>query len=291
MNLETKLAGYYKIEIGKPDGSIVSVTDWFPNLITNQGLDYMATNTSRFSYCQVGSGSAVPQFTDVQLSSRVASSNKIVSSDSGIQSSPPYYASRTLTYSFSAGTATGNISEVGVGISSSSGLFSRALVVDGSGNPTSITVLSDEVLYVTYQIRYYSPSVDSTGSVTISGVSYSWVGRAKRVTEPSSWSISLLENTASNASSSNGTISSVTSGTTGTTSSATSITAGSYSSGSYSINYTMFFSLTDGNLSGGISAISSKLGNASYQISFSPSIPKDETKTLSIVLNHSWGRA
>jgi len=290
MNLETKLAGYYKIEICRPDGSRRIAADWFQNLITDQGLDYMATNPNRLSYCQVGSGSATPSFSDTQLSSRIAGTSTSTSHVSATQSSEPYYASRTITYSFGAGTAIGNISEVGVGAASTGSLFSRALILDGSGNPTSITVLSDEVLYVTYQLRYYVPTVDSSGVVAISGVNYSWTGRARYATYSTQWNIGL-ETQSQDTNASNGTISTITGNITGTTSSATSDNASTYTNGSYSLNYTLLWGLTAGNLSGGIRAIASKCGNASYQIGFSPAIPKDSTKTLSIVLTHSWSRA
>jgi len=290
MNLETKLAGYYKLEIGGADRPRRIAADWFPNLITDQGLDYMATNSSRLGYCQVGSGSSAPSNSDTQLSSRIAGTSTTTSVVSAIQPSEPYYASRTITYSFSAGVAAGNISEVGVGAASAGSLFSRALVLDGSGNPTSITVLSDEVLYVTYQLRYYVPTVDSSGTVNISGVNYSWVGRARLATSSDQWLIGM-ETQSADSQSSNGTISVITGDITGTTSAPTSNNASPYVNGSHSLNYTLLWGLTKGNLSGGISAIASKCGNASYQIGFSPAIPKDSTKTLSIVLTHSWSRA
>jgi hypothetical protein len=49
-------------------------------------------------------------------------------------------------------------------------LYSRALILDGALNPTTITVLSNEYLTVYYQQRIQMPLTDASGSVTISGV-------------------------------------------------------------------------------------------------------------------------
>lgn len=66
-----------------------------------------------------------------------------------------------------------------------------------------------------------------------------------------------------------------------------------YSSGSYARAATVSAGLNDGNLSGGIRSIviSSYAGGASrYQIQFDPAIPKDNTKVLSLTIQHTWAR-
>ena len=57
------------------------------------------------------------------------------------------------------------------------GAVLRALILDGGGSPTTLTILSDETLDVTYTIRVYPPTTDVTGSITLDGVSYGYTIR------------------------------------------------------------------------------------------------------------------
>ncbi len=92
--------------------------------------DYMST-------CMVGSGNAAPAETDTALQARASTSNINVQSNNSNVS--PRYGWRRRTFRFAAGAAAGNLSEVGVGWTTTA-VFSRALILDGSGNPTTITV-------------------------------------------------------------------------------------------------------------------------------------------------------
>lgn len=72
-----------------------------------------------------------------------------------------------------------------------------------------------------------------------------------------------------------------------------SITPLAYSSGSYTRASAVSAGLNDSNLSGGIRSImirSSAAGTSCYQIQFDPAIPKDNTKVLSLTIQHSWAR-
>lgn len=138
LELHTEVEGWFKFEAISEDGTRRVLADWFPNLITDQGLNQMGTLATWLNACQVGSGSTVPAVSDTQLVTRVAGTTTIQSTVQGIQSTPPYYASRTRTYRFAAGVATGTLSEVGVGTTATVGnLYSRALILDGAGNPTT----------------------------------------------------------------------------------------------------------------------------------------------------------
>lgn len=298
LNMNSNVSGMYKLEVVKKDGSI-SGTGWFKNLITDGGMDRRAANTDYIRYCQVGSGSSTPSYSDTALSAWIAGSTAQYSISEGAASSSPYYAYVIKTFSFAAGVATGNISEVGVGWASTGSLFSRALVVDGSGNPTPITVLSDEELRVTYQFRLYVPLDDVTGSVNLGGVTYNYTARASLATTSSTSAWSSHQTTESTerissmyASVSNGAIGAITSYPSGTqATTATSQVADTYVPGSFSIAQTTTWGSTLGNVSGGISAIRMVLGCGCYQFGFSPAIPKDNTKVLSLKITHSWGRA
>lgn len=168
-----EFSGHFKLEVINPSTGKVKRSLEFDNLILNNGLNRFNTGTSTSAVDRIciGTGTAVPDVNQTALSSFSAS---VVVSSTSRQSSS-HSMTGTLhgnTFSrirFAAGTLNGNYTELGVGWSNTQ-LFSRALIVDGLGNPTSITVLSDEALDVTYTIRSYVPQTDTTSTVTITGV-------------------------------------------------------------------------------------------------------------------------
>ena len=77
------------------------------------------------------------------------------------------------------------------------------------------------------------------------------------------------------------------------TSSIITATTLAYSSGSYARASTVSAGLNDSNFSGGIRSIlvgTYYSGAGRYQIQFDPAIPKDNTKVLSLTIQHSWAR-
>lgn len=299
IKLEEQLAGWYKIEAVKADGSRRVLADWFPNLITDGGLERIATNSDCLAFCQVGSGSTTPLVTDTALASRVAA-RQWISGDGGIsgaQSTVPYYGFRRLTYKFPQGAAAGNLSEVGVGWSGTGNLFSRALILDTAGNPTTITVLADEFLDVTYEFRRYPGTADITGTVVLAGVTYGWVSRACRVTDAGSWGMQTVQLGGGMASPGvpifrTGGIGPITSGPSGTAGGG-SISTKAYSANSRVIEFVVTASLVDANFNIGSLEITGALfadGCYNYQFGFTPAIPKDNTKILTLGVKHSWAR-
>lgn len=128
-------------------------TGWFDNLITNAGLRALLSTGSIAARCVVGSSSQVPAATDTTLVNRlgsIASGSK----SNGYDAANGFGWTR-FTYAFAPGQAQGNVREVGITLTTSttSNLFSRALVRDASGQPATITVLSDEYLTVIYELR------------------------------------------------------------------------------------------------------------------------------------------
>lgn len=290
MQHETQCAGWFKIEATRPDGTRRVLADWFPNLILNGGLDRMGANADYLYWCQVGSGSTAPVAAQAALVNRIAGTNTGQAIVAGAQASAPYYGWLRRTYRFAVGVAAGNLSEVGVGWASTGSLFSRALILDGGGSPTTITVLSDEVLDVTYELRRYPGTVDLTGTVVLDGVTHNWVSRAAAVTTEGAWTgagAMVLDF----ALSFNGGIGAVTTSPSGV-SGILSATALPYSAGSYTRAVTVSAGLNDSNLAGGIRSIliHSYSNTARYQIQFDPAIPKDNTKVLSLTIQHSWAR-
>ena len=166
MNLGVQ--GRYRMVAHKLDGSSRVVADWFPNLILNNGLDAIGNNSSMFSQCFVGAGTSAPSVSQTSLDQPIGSAGNYQTGDAGSNVAGGFCWERR-TFRFFAGQATGNLSEVGVG-SAASDLFSRALILNGAGQPTTVTVLPDEILDVTYEVRLFWPTTDTSGSVAIAGV-------------------------------------------------------------------------------------------------------------------------
>ena len=284
---------------GNPIESSRMLVAEFDNLILDQGLNRVGTATW-MDACQVGTGSATPAFTDTGLQNRVAGTTSILSNNRSAQSTPPYYGQTTNTYRFAAGTATGNLSEVGVGWADiGAALFSRALILDGSGNPTTITVLSDEVLDVTYIFRVYPPTNDATYNVTISGVgTLSVLARASAVTSSGDWTV-LQSGSIGGAEYAGqayeGTLGPITGGPSGVSASGASIANAAYVNNSYQRSATLTADLTAWNLAGGIKSVMQNFGDLSavwttMQYEFSSVINKNSTNVLTLNFTHSWAR-
>lgn len=305
LGTNTGLSGRFMMTKYKagPDGnpilaSAVVVADWFDNIITNQGLNRIGTAIGQYAYCHVGSGTAAPQATDTGLQSFVAGAGRGGPSGGfSAQTTPPYFGATTIGYRFNAGTATGNLSEVGVGWAASGAvLFSRALIRDGSGNPTTITVLSDEVLDVVYQLRVYPPSSDVLGQIAVTGVgNINTTTRAANVTSSSAWAPDNVGTLAGIGTSRlhTGAIGLITGSPSGGVADAVTVTNNSYSNNSFQLT-----AVATWDLSAVLSARSLlfTLRGSSWgcwgqmQVEFDTIIPKTGSNTLSLNLTHSWAR-
>jgi hypothetical protein len=165
-NQTVKLSGHFKLQLRKSNGSLKNEME-FDNLITNIGLNRIATG-SAINGCAIGSGTSIPAVTDTQLQTFGQYTTNIISSTNNMQLvNLPNYGFSRKTYRFAEGSLNGNYSEIGVGWLNNQ-LFSRALIKDANGNPTTITVLPDEFLDVTYEVRLYIPTTDvvTTGELT-----------------------------------------------------------------------------------------------------------------------------
>lgn len=304
MQLHNKVSGRYKIEKVINAGTVleykVPLTGWFDNLITNSGLDLfgvLTTGTPVYTgMCMVGSSNTAPANTDLAMGSLLGPTTTKQSYTFSNSSAPNYYKKGVIVYRFPAGTGTGNISEVGVGINITSGnLFSRALVLDINGNPTTITKLSDEILDVTYEFRIYPVLTDVTGSITLTGnkgATYNYTGRvsgATKIMSDYSGNPHPLIYGSFGITAYTGSIGAVTSTPTGTASSGNS-TIPAYVNGTYNTNFTMTFSVSQGNLAGGIKSILVAGTQMEWQFEFNNAIAKTASDTLSITGNVSWGR-
>ena len=297
MNVECSLGlrGRFKLEVINSRGEVTKKLDWFANLITDHGLDLfsgLAPGAERsqifngiLDRCSVGTSSTPPAVTDGALGAEVAGSTSVFASSSSIDA-PGRYLSFQVTYSFGVGAATGNLSELGIG-SNVSHLFSRALIKDGAGNPTTITVLADESLRVSYELRVSQTILDY--NVVVDG--YTFVIRSAKVDsstgDSTAWG-NRLALAVSSAYFYSGAIGAITGRPAGSLGAVGSSSAVSYVMGSYTLTGALSASTTQATAS--ISALAWTMGPGSWQASISPAIVKDNTKVVDIGVRLTWGR-
>lgn len=314
LNVEQELAGRYRMAVSTdPDGkNITKDTGWFDNLITDNGLEILgrdaglSTDVSNavtlLTQFYVGAGTTPPSAGDTSLVSLVASTSGNYAT-SQVQSSASFsdgYARVTLEKQFGEGVAAGNLSEIGIGPAAND-LFSRALILDSEGDPTTLTVLQNEFLTVFYELRWNIPQTDQVfqHDVIIDGspVTHDIVLRAAYANSASvsdSWGFALTRLVNQSVVLYNGALGAETSSPSGTSLSGNGAGSQNYLSyvpGSHERFLEHSCSISQGNLSGGISAIGFKVGLCAFQASFAPPLAKDDTKTLTIVVGWSWTRA
>lgn len=294
ININIGVKGRYRLYKMRA-GIVTHDTGWFDNLITNQGMDYLTTGVLYLNACQVGTSSTAPQFTDVALGSRIAGVTS-ATLETTIDSTNRY-AVHKKTYTFSAGTATGNISEVGVGTAATGNvLFSRALILDSLGVPTTITVLADEDLVVIYELYVKQPTGDFTATVSGKSVTI----RACRVNSSDAgpgWGManSLGEQFLAPSSNSlhamhSGAIGAITGEPTGTPQSATgsSIITEAYTPGSWFRVSNLRWLPEQAN--GTWLSASWRFGPTFWQAEFDPGITKTSAQSLRIKVRLTWSR-
>lgn len=269
----------------------------FENLITNYGLNLYATAFGNcYAKCFVGSSNTPPANSDTVLASAVAGqSYNGPSTTTGIVAADYVYGQ--YTYQFAEGAAAGNLQEIGFGhgtLPSSYSLWSRALIKDEFGDPTTLTVLSDEILTVTYQIRITIPTGDITG--TIGG--YSYTMRPCQTDQYGNiyggvigWYFQGADSTVNYMRFATGAIQGEDSEPAGTTVSwLNTWTLGSYTADSYTRQFTIVKPITLALIV--IQSIAFVIGPAAYQMQISPTIDNTGTdKEITITLSLTWARA
>lgn len=312
--LEIGISGKFMLRKGRrlSDGSEIVTGEVGPfwNLIVNNGLDrFVSEESNAFDRCIVGSGSSTPANGDTWLQTYIAATTTVQSESWSTHTSPAYFIRKTMTFRFGEGVAEGNISEVGMAYGASSpSLFSRALVLDGLGDPTTITVLSGEFLDVTYVHEYYIASGDVTGAIELDGDDYDYIVRPGGLMNQ--WSPQFAVNSlrflacTSNMVGHGAINTDAVAATVDTSnpSNAESVTTSTYTPGNYYRDMTVAFGLGNANLSGGIRTVifspmtdgcgqvgaAQKVGRVQCQ--FDPALPKTSDKVLSLTFRVSWAR-
>ena len=299
------LEGFFKIEVIQPDGSRKMLADWFPNLITDIGLNRWGSGAI-VTACGVGTGTSQPLVTDTGLTTPLAFTSTADSVQPTTAGGSPYAVTQSRTFTFAQGAVVGNISEVSVGWAAANGsAWSHARIKDGGGVDTTITVTAIEQLSVTYLLKGNIPSTDVTANVTIGGVATTVTIRAANATSASNWftwngggqtafdrrfDVSGLATPVIVYDGAIGAVTGVPSGASQSIPVAAR-TINAYVSNSLYTESVVNFSISQANFAGGLDSIlMQSLGCTSWQIGFVPAVAKDATKTFSMTFRTSWAR-
>ena len=107
LKIPVGICGRFKIEAIRPDGRRRLLADWFPNLITDAGLNLIGTSSAWLAAVRVGTGSTTPNVSDTSMQSLVAGTTTLQAFTSSAASVPPYAGLATITRRFAAGVAAG----------------------------------------------------------------------------------------------------------------------------------------------------------------------------------------
>lgn len=299
LNLHLGLSGEYRCRVYKSkSGVMVQDTGWFDNLILDSGLDEIGVQVANTiprhtEYIVVGSGSTAPAVGDLQLESEVARTAAATSSPSVSIDTVDRFATLQRSASFLSGSAAGNLSEVGASRYSSAGagnLFSRSLIKDSEGSPTTITVASDEDLVVDYRYRIKQPTGGFAGSVPDSSLTYTgdivgangtswWGGTNEKWTVTSTYTTFIAETALRGITDSPDS---------GASNRVASITYDSYVGGSFQMGIELFWDTDSANNANQLLFISNNM--CTFQVLFSDPITKTNVDTLRVGYTLSWGR-
>lgn len=286
------------------------------NLITIGGLNLLgSTAGDNLAYCRIGDGVTPPADGDLALASHVGAT--AMSGDGGAVgvSGDGTYIYRRVSRRFLAGTVAGlNLAEVGMARTGTGGqIFSRALIKDGGGVATTITLAADEILDVLYELRMYLPAQDITVAATIDGVPSTVTMRhSKHTTQLSNWASALglrIVNASATAGWNYSTGVENLPPATGWGSMPTSSsgdpswvdgTLAPYVADSFTTKYTYVAAITKCNYATGIGALvlGAGAGGASaaacafgpWAWGFSPKLNKNPARTATITVSVTWGR-
>ena len=297
------IKGFFMLRATGPRGS--RDVGWFPNLITDLGMNQMGLSTADLCTTMVvGSGTKPPSISDTQLETFVAQSTS--NTPNGAQylemDELPFYVDKVIAKRFPANFASGDVflSEVGIGWVHNA-LFARSLIKDFNGDPTTIKVLADEYLDVFYLIRVDPPVAD--GAFSFSNGYHTGTVRACNL--PANITPGYGFNTKLDDSSFYGYVynTGVQLGPLTGTPTGAAVTQGisagngwsvnlySYVSGSFQRRVRYVASPSGGNLAGGLFGLRTHTTIGFFQFVWSPAIPKTTDTTLFIDVTYPWTRS
>jgi len=301
---KSSVRGRFKLVKRHESGVTIQETPWFDNLITDAGLNRWGT-IGYHSAISIGTGTSTPLVTDLALAAFAARTTNAPNLEtSGNFGSPDYIAWRTIMYRFPFGSLNGNYTEVSVDQhlgGATYGIFSRALILDGLGAPTSITVLPNESLDVYYQLQRVPVLTDLISTITIGATVHDTVTRVSQVqnsavppgtqtcVEYSSFGTKPVITSGVGAD-----ISAITAKPSGTTS--TVYYGADYAYVNNSLERTGYIELNQAGpnpVAGNFKTLFwSNVNNDinGYQVSFDPVVPKDNTRRIVFYAKATWAR-
>lgn len=277
----------------------------FHNLITDLGLNRFGTqsDTNLYRYCHVGTGTTPPANSDTQLVTFLGNvtTNAPVASKSN-SGSPDYYSSLTLKWTSAIGAlGNNNLTEIGISAQTTNGLlFSRELIRDSEGDPTSFPIDTDEQLEVTYELRIYPKLTDTEAEVTIGGTTYDTTTRPLAVSSSTYWGATqpgsgdvqaAIKGGFGNNIVFSGDLVAVTaaiSSISGHLGEATSVSSDSYTNDSFLRDGGAMWNVSTGN--GDIKTVQLRYGCALFQTRYDPVIVKTNVQTLTLRQRIAWAR-
>lgn len=189
MHVTTTCSGQFCCVVNEGAENEVN-TGWFDNLILDQGLRIFASNNMSFtggqwpgSKCYIGTSGVAPAPNQTQLLGPITSADRSTYVMSNPDSSNGYELSATMSFVFTKGQVIGNMAEIGVGWDRSiNNLFSRTLIVDSNGNPTTLTLTDIDQLTVYYKITMQQDLSVYSGVLTLGSTNYPYTVRRYNLT-------------------------------------------------------------------------------------------------------------
>lgn len=157
-HIENKISleATFRIEKFKEDGTVTYQGPEFRNLVLNNGLYQLHTNSvaAMIAYVNIGNGTTAPEITQTALQNRLYSTSTVFTNGSygGYSHDPDFLFFRKI-FQFDIGTCTGSFTELGLSKASNSNYFNRQLIKDAQGNPITLTCAADEGMRITVEVR------------------------------------------------------------------------------------------------------------------------------------------
>jgi hypothetical protein len=173
IDIKFGIKGRFMVEVIRSNGDVEELAPWQDNLVTDLGLAMFNGSSAALSQLHVGAGSTPPAPGDLILEGRITSVG--VGYSQSINYTSPSHLKYSCVATFGVGQAAGNVTELGIGGGAGAAyLFSRALIKDEFGTPTTITTLADEQLRITYAMYWYFPETPTDSDVDINGTTHTF---------------------------------------------------------------------------------------------------------------------
>lgn len=168
MNLTQKIGtgGLFKVEILKK-GVVVRTTDFQKNMVLDNFFNKMTAypsvgSVSSYWYMNLGTGTTPPTGTETALENEIVrksynESSAVLTYEDDVAAGVSRFI-RTRVYNTVEGDIAGNLSEFGLGgNNANTDLYIRSLFKDPDGNPTVVSLQSDETLRLTHKFIFEMP--------------------------------------------------------------------------------------------------------------------------------------